>query len=116
MNAIHLLEDLGCLGVEVETDGVNIHFQGTKEPLTPEMIEALKRNKQEIIKVLISHGQGLHRELEYEAVHREIINAGLTSKWQNYLLEGVEILVDHEGYSEEEAQEEVIKMIPYYGN
>ena len=105
MNAIHLLEDLGRLGVEVQTDGVNIHFQGTKEPLTPEMVEALKRNKQEIIKVLTSQDHDLLSELK---------NAGLTQKWKAYLLDRVKILIDHESYSREEAQAEVIKMIPYY--
>jgi len=105
MNAINLLEDLSRRGVEIETDGMSIHLQGTMEPLAPEMIDALKQHKQEIIKVLTSYGQ--------ELVH-ELVRAGLAEKWRKYLLERVEILIQHEGYSSEVAQEEVIKMIPYY--
>jgi len=41
-------------------------------------------------------------------------SAGLSKNWRDYLLERVEILVDHEGYSGEEARDEVLAMVPYY--
>jgi len=107
MNAIALLEDLMRRGFEVESDGSDIHCRGTIEPLTLELLETLKRNKREIVGVLTSHDRELFLEL---------LRAGLSSKWQDYLLERVEILVDHEGYTQEDAQGEVIKMIPHYQN
>ena len=45
---------------------------------------------------------------------QELESAGLSKNWRDYLLERVEILVDHEGYSGEEARDEVLAMVPYY--
>jgi tubulysin polyketide synthase-like protein len=105
MSTIDLLEDLRELGFKVTTNGSEIHYRGTTDPMGPELLKALKRHKQEIIEVLASRGQDFEQKLS---------KSGLSQKWQDYLLERVEILIDHESYSPEDAQAEVIKMIPYY--
>ncbi len=61
-----------------------------------------------------SHYCHKDHELEDESVFNKIARAGVPEKWRDYLLERVEILIAHESYSREEAQEEVAKMIPYY--
>jgi hypothetical protein len=105
MTAIEVLQDLRRRGFEVEADGSDIFCRGTTEPLTPDLLDALKLHKPEIIKYLVSYDLELSGELS---------RSGLSPKWENYLLERIEILINHEGYPPELAREEVLKMIPYY--
>jgi tubulysin polyketide synthase-like protein len=105
MNAHTLLENLKQRGIQLEFDGSEIHCRGITEPITPELVETLKRYKQEIIAFLSDSDPRLSLELEL---------AGLTEKWRNYLLQRVEILIQYEGYSVEAAHVEVKKMILHY--
>ena len=103
MNVPKLVEEYRLQGYEIKLDGDDFIIKPTKYPLIENQKAVLKKYKQEIIKYLRETGDGLHHELKL---------AGVSEKWQDYLLERVEILVEYEGYSLEEARAEVIKMIP----
>ena len=105
MNVPRLVEEYRLQGYEITLDGNDFIAKATKYPLIENQKAVLKKHKQEIIKYLTETGDGLRHELKL---------AGVSEKWQDYLLERVEILVEHEDYSREEARAEVIKMIPNY--
>jgi len=107
MNAITLLEDLKRRGFVFKADGSKVHFQGTMEPLTPELLETLKKHKREILEYVTLADEGLCHELEL---------AGVPEKWRLYLLERLNILVQYEGYTTGQAIEEVHNMAKFYKN
>ena len=105
MNIPKLVEEYRLQGYEITLDGDDFIIKPTKNPLLESQKAVLTKYKQEIIKYLRETVDGLRHELK---------QAGVSEKWQGYLLERVEILVEYEDYSREEARAEVIKMIPYY--
>lgn len=59
---------------------------------------------------------GIPQKLKNENFLQEIKKAGVSSRWQDYLMERLEILIKYESYSPEKARNEVLAMakLPFY--
>lgn len=58
----------------------------------------------------------LNQELKNEKLLIKLKMAGVSSRWQEYLIERLDILIKFESYSPEQAREEVLQMakLPFY--
>ena len=64
MTTSDLVQELRARGIVFWIDGDRLNCRGTKEPLTPKLLKALKRDKQEVIKQIKSSYQEPHLDID----------------------------------------------------
>jgi len=90
MNIQKLIKGLALDGYQIILIKGELDCRATKYPFTENQLDVLKKYKREIVKHLTTSGNEFKNELDL---------SGLSKKWRGYLLERVEILVEHEGYT-----------------